>query len=312
MFRTALEKDRFAAAVIVRVTYDIKAGKAIPTNQQTWPLSVEPRETEYGPIESDLIYRKGGVDILILGKAIASEGKALKQMEVSVHLKNQIHNKMLVFGDRYWKKNLFGISISEPEPFTEIPLSLYNAFGGKAEWDELEIPYGNNPYGKGYYWKKNDAIGKPLPNIEDPNNLIQKWNDRPDPVGIVNCPMNGLRMTGNVEHENGKIKSINPKFYNTAFPKMIADKVKPGDQIEIHGLSKNGIYTFIIPEHHLLINLKLGDQLIERELEIDQICIFTEEYQAFITYRFPFRYVFSPMQKRECAILEKPLKNDKS
>jgi hypothetical protein len=44
--------------------------------------------------------------------------------------------------------------MTPPKAFKEMPLSLFNAYGGKAEWDGLEMPYGTNAYGKGYYWSK--------------------------------------------------------------------------------------------------------------------------------------------------------------
>src|SRR5687767_991336 len=192
LFRSIVEKDYLITSVIVRVTYDIKDDKVLPSPTQDWLLHNGPWESEYGPMESDRIFRMGGVDILAFGKARAKNKTAVKEMEVKVKLENKLSHSIIVFGNRFWEKNIFGIRIGDPDPFTEMPLTLYNAFGGKAEWDGLPIPYANNIYGKGFYWEKEEAINRPLPNIENPKNLIYEWNHRPDPVGFVTCPMNEL------------------------------------------------------------------------------------------------------------------------
>lgn len=304
IFRTALPKDRLAAAVMVRVTYDLRDGEAIPSTQQLLPLSEKIRQTEFGPIESDLVYRKGGVDIHVFGHAIAPHLQPVKRMEVRVKVGHQLNYRVMVIGDRYWEKNGVGLKISEPERFTKMPLSVYNSYGGNAKWDGLDIPFPGNPYGKGFCWEKEAIDGTPLPNLENPTQPVQRWNDRPDPVGLAQCPMSGLRMKGNVEHEGTKITKISPRIFNAAFPGMIADVVSPGDKVEIKGVKPSGVFAFKVPHHGLLTRISLGAITEERPLKIDQIGIFPALNKVFISYRYPFRYVFKELQKRECLILE--------
>ncbi len=306
MFKMVLSEDRFAAAVIARVTYDIQSGNAFPKEQPLVPLSGEVRESQFGPLESDFVFRRGGVDIFVFGNAIAPNEKPTAQMKVEVRVGNRIAHQLWVFGDRFWKDNIMGgLSISNPKPFVKMPLSLFNSFGGKAEWDGLEIPYPSNPYGKGFYWTKEEASGKPLPNVEAPDQLVQSWKDRPDPAGFVQVPLGGVRMKGNVEHEKGTITKISPKIFNAAFPQMIAEEINPGEQIIVKGMSPKKDFSFTVPKHELFTEIKLGENISERPLKIDQIGIFPELKKVFITYRFPFRYKFTPMQKRECVLFER-------
>lgn len=304
MYRTALENDRLASAVMLRATYDIIEGQASVSNHQILPLSEEPIKSEYGPIESDMVYRRGGVDVFVFGKAVAPNKIPVKKMKVGVLIGNKVRYEVLVFGNRYWRSNSAGLSISEPETFTEMPITLYNAFGGQANWDGVEIPFPNNPFGKGFYWEKSEALNNPLPNIENPNDLIQKWDDRPKPVGFVQCPMNGLRLEGNIEYDEKGIKSISPRIYNASFPGLIVDELNFGDRINMEGFTLEKSFQFTVPRHELYLRLSLGDKTFERPLKIDQVGIFPGIRKAFITYRFAFRYVFRPLQKRKCELFE--------
>ncbi len=305
LFKTALLKNDMAASVIVRVTYDINSGKAVPSKTQSWMLYNSNWENEYGPMEGDNIFKLGGVDILIFGSARTPGAQQLRRMEVKITVEGKLSQKLFVFGNRFWENGFLGMTMSVPQPFTEIPMTLFNAYGGKADWDGIKLPYGNNPFGKGYYWERNEAINNILPNIEDPINLIKKWDDRPDPVGITSCPMNELRVRGNVEYNSmHQLKKINARFFNTAFPKMIVTELLPGEKITIDGMTSQGNFVFEIPKHYISVKVKLGEKVKVRPLVLDQVGIIVDKHQAFITYRFPFRYIMEPMQIRTCEIFE--------
>ena len=305
MFRSAVENDFMICSVIVRVTYDVTDGGVFPSKNQEWLLYKKTWESDYGPIESDHIFRLGGTDILIFGKARTLHEVPARKMTVKIQVDNKLSYSVLVYGNRVWEKSILGMSISEPEPFTEMPMTLYNAYGGKADWDGLKLPYGNNPYGKGYYWEKTDAINNPLPNLENPKELVNKWNHRPDPVGIASCPMSELRMRGNMEYdEKGLLKKMHARLFNTAFPPMIISQIEPGDEVRVDGMLSTGPFIFRIPGHALKLKIKLGEKEMERILKADQVGIIPDKKQAFITYRFPFRYKFQALQIRKCELIE--------
>lgn len=303
LFRSIIDNDHLITSVIARVTFDIKDGKAITSPNQEWLLYNEPWESEYGPIQGDRIFRMGGIDLLVYGKARSHT--PVKNMEVKIQLEKRFSHSLTVFGNRFWEKNVLGMHISDPEPFTEMPLTLYNAYGGYAEWDGMKLPYGNNTYGKGFYWEREEAVNKQLPNIEDPKNLIYKWDHRPDPVGFVSCPMNELRMRRSVDYtDTYRIKKIGAHFFNTAFPEMVIDGINAGEKISISGMTTEDGFVLEIPSQSLCIKIIIGNKVKERELKIDQVGIVPDKRQAFITYRFPFRYKFEPLQIRRCELFE--------
>ena len=132
---------------------------------------------------------------------------------------------LAVFGHRYWEKGAFGgLAPSKPMTFESMPLTYGNAFGGKAKTEYGELPYANNPVGKGYYFSEKNAAGQPLPNIENPSALIRKWDDRPDPAGIAPYPMQwGLRSQRAmiVDEQSGKADFAPGRgMFNKAHPAL--------------------------------------------------------------------------------------------
>lgn len=304
LFRTAPGGENFAAAVIVRKSFRIENERLVPVKTPFLPLSAQPRMTEFGPLESDLIYRRGGVDLPVFGKATALNGRPVDRMRVRVTVNRKIKHEIEVVGDRFWKNTGEGLVADRPRFFKEMSLGLSNAYGGATEWDGLEIPHGENPYGKGFYRSAEEAEEKPLANLENVKYPVQRWNDYPQPVSPAQCPMNTLRMKGNVEYEGLQMKRLDPKFYNSAFPEMIAEKITAGDKIGIEGVTRNGKLNFEIPANNLRFILKLGEKEHRRELLTDQVLIFPSHGRAEITYRFPFRYIMKPLEKRICLITE--------
>lgn len=304
MFKTGLDNDKFAMSIAVRITYDIaEDGNTAVSPNQEWKLSRELWQSEYGPIDSDDVFRRGGVDILVLGSAKAPNAVPVRSMEVLVKHNTKTINRVRVFGDRFWTKSLLGMEISTPQPFTIMPLTLANAYGGQADWDGIKIPYGNNPEGKGYHYAKEDYIGKALPNIENPFRLIRKYTDQPDPVGVACLPqLREMHMRENLRFDKeGNLEKLDPKFFNTAFPSMIVDKINDGDCITVIGMSDKP-FLLRVPAQKILMKTILGEREITKEMYVEQIGIITEKQQAFITYRCPINYTLIPLEVRYCTI----------
>lgn len=305
LFRSVMADDMIAASVGVRVTFDLNSGQAVPAATQEWEMHNQPWMSEYGPMDSDDIFRRGGVDIMLLGKAHAPHGIPTTQMDVRVRLENKLLHTITVFGNRVWEKNMFGVVSSKPEPFTELPLTLFNAYGGVGEWDGLKFPYSNNPHGKGFYWEKEHAVGNPLPNLEDPKNLIEKWDHRPDPVGVASCPLSELRLRDCIKFdENGQVTEMSPRFYNSAFRNLIVPELLPGQRILVEGVLPSGPFLFTMPRFSLQLRLQFGETTHDRQLYVDQVALLPDLQQALITYRFHFQYKIRPMEKRVLQLSE--------
>lgn len=303
LFRATVDETRLAASVLMRVTYNIVGKELVPSSEQIWKASPTPWNTDYGQMEGDEVFRKGGVDLLVFGHARAPNGDPVQKLEIKIEA-GALQNRLMVFGDRVWTHQGEALVPSAPKPFQSIPLTMQYAYGGKIEWDGLEIPYPDNPDGKGYYSEEENAVGQPLPNIENPDNLIQNWNDNPVPSGIDICPMaSGWRLRNGIEFdENGAVEALHAKFFNAAYPDMIVTSILPGERVRLTGVDEAGPLTFEVPPTRLMVRLKFDKEIIERKPAIDQLGIEVDQRRVFITYRYPFRYIMYPLQKRSCEV----------
>src|SRR5664279_1318535 len=305
LFRTVIDDTRLAAAVIARVTYQVNEdGTLARTAEQPWILSAAPWDAPVGKMPSDQVFRRGGVDLFVFGQAWAPRQRPTPAMLVKLELSSGFKSQLAVIGDRVWLKQGLQPMASKPKPFVSMPLSLDCAYGGKDVWDGLEIPFPTNPNGKGYYITDEQAVGKHLPNIEDPEHPIRNWNDQPDPVGMGLCPFGfGPHVRETVRfNEQGAMVELKPRFFNNAFPAMIAPRMAPGETVVLDGASPNGPMRFRVPPLELQMHLRVGQSELVRPLAIDQIGIEPENKRVFVTYRFPFRYTLQPREQRACIL----------
>jgi len=304
LFRAPLEGDRFAAALVARVTFQLTAAGPVPAADQPWIVSRGPWASPRGPADGDALFRRAGVDLFLFGTAHVA-GRARTETSVQLTV-GGFQRRIRVIGDRAWVRRRRGLEPTAPQPFTEMPLSLAHAYGGRAVWDQLAIPHPDNPAGRGFVLDEASAEGAVLPNLEDPAQPIGHWSDRPDPVGLGFCPMTcGLRLrAGLLVGEGGQLRGISPALFNAAFPAMIAERVVPGDAVRIAGVSETGApLAFAVPELPLVARLRFGADVIQRPLAIDQLGIEADAQRIFVTYRYPFRYVMHPRQLRSCCLL---------
>jgi hypothetical protein len=307
LVRAILDERRLAAAVVARVTYAVAKGKATPAEEQAWKVSLKPWDSEHGPMESDEIFYRGGVDLLLFGTARAKGGKPFATHEVSIEA-GKFARKVAVFGKRHWEGSFFKVVPSAPQPVAAVPLTLAHAYGGKDKWDGLDVPYPDNPEGKGFYLDAKAALGNPLPDLEEPDRLIAKWDDRPEPAGVGLCPIhNGLRVRNGLEFDpkSHLLKTLKPAYFNQAFPRMICPALKAGDAVKVSGVLESGSFQFELPRTDLVARLRFGDEVDECPLVIDQVGIEPDRSRAFVTYRYPFRYVLRPLTVRSCELFWK-------
>ncbi len=130
---------------------------------------------------SDTHTGKLNTDIIMTGSAFSPNGKTVQQLDVSLSV-SKVNKKIRVFGDRQWQ----GGVISTPVPFQMMPLVYERAYGGQYTQNDEVFFHDSNPVGLGFTGKRNmtEVEGMPLPNLEDPNNLIVGIKDQPQSVGF--------------------------------------------------------------------------------------------------------------------------------
>jgi hypothetical protein len=138
--------------------------------------------------EADFAARKPMCDVLFVGSAYAPPGRQASRLPVGLRV-GPVQKRFHVVGDRVWRVGLTGISASAPKPFTQMPISYDNAFGGCDRQDEdpsKHDAYLLNPTGRGWHRpNKNAQIdGALLPNTECIGEPVTAPNGHYTPVAL--------------------------------------------------------------------------------------------------------------------------------
>jgi len=242
----------------------------------------------------DMCMPKPKGEVLVVGKCFTPEGKPVSAYEVSLQM-GPIDKTLYVFGDRFWKRKK-GIlkTISDPLPFTEMDVIYENAFGGP--------DYKKNPLGKGHAPIKSNT-GKnvhPLPNIEDPHDLIDSPKKKQDPAGFgpidLTWPQR-MEKAGTYDQKwldklfPGLAQDIDYTYFNAAPPDQWLDGFFNGNEsFEIRGMHPdNKTLQSRLPEtrSRCFINLKIdeGEQFREIKTNLDTVWLFPHAEKGIIVWR---------------------------
>jgi len=307
LFRTVADEARMAAAVVARVTYDITPdGQLTRAEAQPWGVSREPWEGPAGPMPSDAVFYRGGVDLFVFGEAWAPGGRPVTHSHLRVQVADRFEATFAVFGDRVWTGRAGALKISPPAPFVSMPLALARAYGGHAAWDGLKVACPANPDGRGFCLSEEQAPGTALPNLEAPTSLMRSWNDAPEPVGTTVCPpwWPSRMRAGTAFDQRGRLIALRGRYFNDAFPGLVAPAAGAGDAIQVDGVTPDGPLRFAVPPPPLLAELVVGGTRVEAPLQVDQLGIEPSRRRVFITYRHAFRYALVARQRRTCVLRE--------
>jgi hypothetical protein len=176
---------------LIRATYVIQPDGALVLHdeQQAPKLAGEfwgdPLRSSY-KYEPECAFFKPATDIVLIGHAHAPHVGAT---EVHAGIRVGALQKVVrVIGDRVMSRGWNGWSLSAPQPFETIPLRYERAFGG---WDRHhEDPACHrfeprNPVGMGFRHESSGATDDlPMPNIEDPAEVLARYGDTPAPAGL--------------------------------------------------------------------------------------------------------------------------------
>jgi hypothetical protein len=203
------ERAEHVFCVVVKRTYRIKPGSIVERCEEDRELRkideyYDRGDPEWATVqhEYELAPYKPFVDIAVIGKAYAPEGKPTTQMTASVRVAG-MKKTIAVFGDRecHHREDQDPV-FSDPKPFSEMEIRYERAYGGRDEKSIPEMPlyYPRNHMGTGVVLRniKEVVQGLALPNLEDPADLLmperliigepQRWHTQPLPQGFGWAP----------------------------------------------------------------------------------------------------------------------------
>lgn len=207
--------------------------------------------------EADTVVFKPRADIVLFGTAYAPGGVPTKHLDAGLRV-GKTEQVVRVFGDRRWvfpTRLAVTPLISDPVPFTSMPLLYERAYGGFDHKGKDWCP--KNHVGRGFIGAKTreSVDGRALPNIEDPRHLIRSWDDRPSPIGL-GCygkswqPRAGLagRATDDLDPDFGLTADFDFGFHNAAHPALQVPGYLAGDEtVDLLNVTPDGHRRFRLP-----------------------------------------------------------------
>lgn len=291
--------------------------------QNPYPLFDGDQETDLGILPSDLYPRRDPVfEVILLGAAYGENNKPTSERTVGLRVGN-VSRQIQVFGDRLWEDKG---KIFSPKPFLRMPLTYDYAFGGSCEaaFDDytlLDVEDRMNKYGRGFDAEKaasDLAAGfqapdgfpkidyqRMLPNLENPDFLISKWSDVPEPYCWATVPPDiGFRMIEamHVFQSSGAPPEINEArnmVFHRAHPDWIIDLPPANCAISMKGMRPDmEIMTFELPSLRIMADYVLGNRTGVRELAPQLLLLLPEENKFYLVYRKAFTMQAAPEIER--------------
>jgi hypothetical protein len=299
-----LGTDERFAVVIWKATYELGPKGSLRPAADPLPITGELIETDFGTFHGDIFLRKVGADLCVLGSIRCSASVDLRYLTLRC---GSFEHSLRVSGDRVWQRKGLGDTLvpSSPAPFAEMDLSYRRAYGGNALYETLEAPSPDNPVGRGYYLERDDALGKPLPNIESARGpFVKEWSDKPAPVSWGPYPMYwGLRGSKEVtvDPERGAITRISPAIFNNAHPDLVLPEIAPGARVEVIGMRDEPV-AFTIPKTLGRVQVEVGSLTTEQMTRIDAVHLWLDAARVVITQRANFRYRVQPLEVRTASL----------
>jgi hypothetical protein len=284
--------------VVCKVTFLVDGDSLRPiAGEDAWPVFDKPFFFRNVMLAPEADFRKQGVDCLVFGNAVAPEGKAVPYMRVAVDC-GRLHHEAAVIGDRVWKKKLVGFVPSDPEPFVEMPLTNDRAFGGATKLADAMVQHPINPDGRGFVFLKDAVENTPLPNLENVDHLIEKWEDKPRPTCFFK-PV-GVLPPKDAPPSSGKGGTPAAALsFNDAPPDLVVDPGDLGDSMRLTGFSRHGDIVLPMPAvHGPVAHVRVGHFKSVFRSTLSTVMVLAPERIVVASYRCLFRYLFRPLEKR--------------
>lgn len=211
-------------------------------------------------VETDFAPRKPRCDVLLHGHCHAPDGRPATRVAVGLRV-GPLVKTFNVVGDRHWRNGLLHASATDPQPFTMMPISYANAYGGV---DQAPTKFGErrwypeNHAGVGFHPLATRASldGRRLPNTEaiDAPVTSPTGDYRPmafGPVGRAWQPRVALAGTYDEAWQQARAPFLPEDFDERYFQSAPEDQQMPypvgGEEVVLVNLTPSGRRSFRLP-----------------------------------------------------------------
>jgi hypothetical protein len=266
--------------------------------------------------ESDYAPRKPRCDVLLNCSAYAPGGKPAKRVRVSLQV-GSVSKSIDVVGNRVWKKRLFFIRPTSPEPFTVMPISYDNAFGGVDNTHKKEKKhraYLTNQVGVGFHsnLKTKFVQNKLLPNTEEPGKRIKKPYKKYNPMSFGPIGRSWpprLEYAGTYDDdwlENSfpfLPADFDDAYYQSAPIDQQIDYLRGGEEVVLSNLTPQGRTAFRLPTIDLPVEFTDASyERTEKHALLDTIMIEPDLGRFTLTWRASHPLKRNMLEMRQCVI----------
>lgn len=301
--RGSTGEKEMVAIVACKVTYRLERdGLVAVTDDSAWPIFDKPFEFRGATLLPEVDFRKEDVDLLVFGTARAPRGEPVTWMEVGVEC-GELEHRITVFGDRTWVNSGAGYVPSQPEPFVEMSLTNDRAFGGEACFEDVTVEHSVNPDGRGLLFAESEVVGTSLPNLEDPSDLIETWDDRPRPACLVPPEGPYLPRSQPMDNPEDVVEATMSGMFNQAVPELVIRPDQLGDTLRLRGFSAEGDIVFPMPDvEGPTAHVSIGEARGRFPAKLSTLVVMTDERVLVATYLACFRYLVRPEELRKTEL----------
>jgi len=241
---------------------------------------------------SDYHLAKKSTDIVMVGNAFSPNGQNVQQLDVSLKVGSQ-QKIVRVFGDRHWKKGL----ITQPLPFQSMPMVYERAYGGQHKHKGIIYNEPSNPIGLGFIGKRSIAEleGLPLPNLEDPNQLISSFNVKPTPACFApSAPFWQPRVaySGTYDEQWQTTRApylpfdFDKRFLNIAHQDLIASTyLTGGERVEISNMHNRGNLAFDLPHVGFNAEVEMAKEFYRTSFNLETLTLMPNDLSLSMLWR---------------------------
>ncbi len=297
------EAGRPIVAPIVKATFAVSSRGEVTLGEKQAPVDF--RGKLYGEpgkssprLEPDAAFIKPTTDCVLLGHAVSVHPTT--QMDVGVRI-GPVSKAARVTGNRWWVDGAVGLTMSAPEPFRLMPLVYERAFGGWDRTPEKEDDHAfepRNPVGVGFVGKRGFPVaGSPLPNIEDPSEMLTSPTGRGRPtgfgfVGVEWQPRASFAGTYDEAWTTTRAPLLptdfDRRFFNAASDGLVAPAYLRGDEwVQAFGVTPEGKWEFRLPAvdaPEVRVAVRFGQDVVLRT-NLDTVIVDADARQLTLIWR---------------------------
>ena len=226
---------------------------------------------------------KPATDVLVTGPALAT--RPTTSMDVAIRV-GPLERRLRIFGDRRWVRGKENWNCTDPEPFASMPLRWELAFGGTSPQRAGSVPQRDprNPVGKGFLTEEGgDPQGLPLPNIENPADLLREPYGRPVPVCSAPIAPSWLPRRGFAGTYDDAWRAtrapflpldFDARYFNVAAPDFVAPAyLEGGEDVRIEGCTEGGAWVFQLPRPQIRVQWEFDGRTIDALPRLETVLV---------------------------------------